>query len=526
MKANVRILEPTINTYANYSNLQTENKKKVAAYARVSTEQDEQQNSYEAQVNYYKEYISSRPDWQLVDIYSDEGISGTNTKKRDGFNKMMAAARNGEIDIILTKSISRFARNTVDTLKAVRELKALNISVYFEKENIDSLDSKGEMMLTIFSSLAQEESRSISENVRWGKQRSMQKGVVNMPYKHFLGYRKGEDGKPEIVEEEAEIVKYIYESFLNGNSIRYIANDLTNKSIPTPAGKTNWAVSTIRSILSNEKYMGDAILQKQYVEDFLTKKIKKNEGELPKYYVKNSHPAIISKDVFALAQIELERRYINSKSLSFAHVFSDKLICESCGKYYGRKRTHGGKYVWYCNHRYSKDKRCNTPIIHESLLKNKAAEAISKYLNDLDIEAIYKKLESLKDISNLEKEKQRAEDKLQEELQKIEELIDRNSSINSISSPSYDSDYEEQLERVNLAKEECARLDRKILETRAMREKLRRILSVAENTKEDLTIFNEKLFKLLVFRINVTETGELKFVFKDEKIIRIKINAC
>lgn len=228
-----------------------QHKKRVAAYARVSTDSDEQLSSYEAQVNFYAQHIKSNPEWEFVSVYTDEGISGTNTKKREGFNHMIEDALCGKIDLILTKSISRFARNTVDTLTAVRRLKEKGVEVYFEKENIHTLDAKGEVMITIMSSLAQEESRSISENVTWGKRKSMEDGKVNMPYKSFLGYEKGEDGLPKIVEAEAEIVRKIYNLFLEGRTVRAIANLLVSEGIPTPAGKKQWSVSTIMSILQN-----------------------------------------------------------------------------------------------------------------------------------------------------------------------------------------------------------------------------------------------------------------------------------
>ena len=234
-------------------------KKRVAAYARVSTEQDEQQSSYEAQVDFYTRHIKSNPDWEFVEVFADRGITGTNTKNRENFNRMIDLALNGGIDIILTKSISRFARNTVDTLQTVRELKAVGVEVRFEKENLHTFDPKCEMMLTIMSSLAQEESRSISENVRWGKQKSMRDGKVSLAYSRFLGYKKGADGRPEIVEEEAAIIRKIYDLFLSGKTINEIAAILTNMGVLTPAGRAKWSVSTVRSILSNEKYKGEAL---------------------------------------------------------------------------------------------------------------------------------------------------------------------------------------------------------------------------------------------------------------------------
>lgn len=283
-------------------------KLRVAAYARVSTEQDEQQSSYEAQVNYYNAYIQNNPDWEFVGVFADEGITGTNTKKRDGFNLMIEKALNGEIDLIITKSISRFARNTVDTLRIVRELKAAGVEVRFEKENLHTFDPKCELMLTILASLAQEESRSISENVRWGKKRSMEDGKVSMAYSHFLGYRKGADGKPEIVEEEAAIIRKIYELFLDGLTPKHIATYLTEHNTPTPTGKKVWYFSTVRSILTNEKYKGDALLQKTFTTDFLTKKVKKNNGEMKQYLVENSHDPIIEPEVFDLVQKKLKEQ--------------------------------------------------------------------------------------------------------------------------------------------------------------------------------------------------------------------------
>ena len=262
-------------------------KRRVAGYARVSTDHEEQQTSYEAQVDYYTNYIKGREDWEFVSVYTDEGISATSTTKRDGFNKMVADALDGRIDLIITKSVSRFARNTVDSLTTIRKLKEHKVECYFEKENIWTFDSKGELLLTIMSSLAQEESRSISENVTWGQRKRFADGKVTVPFKRFLGYDRGEDGNLVINEEQAEIVRRIYGMFLQGRSPFAIAKALTEEGIPTPGGKTNWSGSTVRSILTNEKYKGDALLQKVYTVDFLSKKKKVNEGEVPQYYVES-----------------------------------------------------------------------------------------------------------------------------------------------------------------------------------------------------------------------------------------------
>ena len=370
----ITIIEPTRQIIERSENKSASHQLRVAAYARVSTEQDEQQSSYEAQVDFYDHYIKSNPDWEFVKVFADRGITGTNTKNREEFNQMVALALSGGIDLILTKSISRFARNTVDTLQTVRKLKAAGVEVWFEKENLHTFDPKCEMMLTIMSSLAQEESRSISENVRWGQQRSMRKGNVHLAYSRFLGYRKGADGRPEIVEEEAAIVRDIYNWYISGETINGIAARLTEAGISTPAGKSKWSVSTVRSILSNEKYKGEALLQKTYTTDYLTKEVRKNTGEVPFILVRNSHEAIIEPRLFERVQELLSAQPKRRSSIRTNHPFAGKLICGSCGATFGHKvwrlRSTGEHYdVWYCNHRYNGDEPCDTPHLRESEIK-------------------------------------------------------------------------------------------------------------------------------------------------------------
>ena len=351
-------------------------KRRVAGYARVSTDSDEQENSYEAQVDYFTDYIRSRSDWTFVKIYTDEGITGTSTRHRDGFNEMVADAMAGKIDLIITKSASRFARNTVDSLIAIRELKANGVEVYFEKENIYTFDARGELLLTIMSSLAQEESRSISENVTWGIRKSFADGKVLMPYGSFLGYRKGDNGLPEIVPEEAEVVRTIFSRYLNGDTPHQIALALTDACVPTPRGRTVWSQITIFSILQNERYKGDAILQKSFCTDFLTKKFKKNEGEVPQYYVRNSHPAIVSEEVFELVQLEIAARREYGNRYSGKGLFASRLVCGDCGGLYGSKVWHSTdqyrKTIWRCNRKYErgtpKGQRCTSPHVAANAL--------------------------------------------------------------------------------------------------------------------------------------------------------------
>lgn len=305
-KKTVRIIEPTIpineNIKLNYHLL------RVAAYCRVSTKQEEQLNSYENQVEHYTHRINSEKDWQLEGIYADKGISGTSVKKRDEFNRMIHRCKQGKIDMIITKSIARFARNTVDCLKYVRTLKDLGVDVYFEEQGIHSNQPGAEFYITIYGSIAQSESENISANFKWGKAQSAKEGKVNFHYQNFLGYRKGTAGKPEIVPEEAETIRLIYGLFLAGNSLSGIAHELEKRGILSPAGKEKWQLSTVRSILSNEKYKGDAIINKTYITDCISKKVRANNGERPKYYVENSHPAIIDSVTFSRVQEELARR--------------------------------------------------------------------------------------------------------------------------------------------------------------------------------------------------------------------------
>lgn len=381
----VTVIPPTLNLLTK-APTGTVKKRRTAGYARVSTDSDEQFTSYEAQIDYYTQYIKRHSDWEFVKVYTDEGITGTNTKRRDGFKEMIKDALDGKIDLIVTKSISRFARNTVDTLVNVRKLKEHGVEVFFEKENIYTFDSKGELLITIMSSLAQEESRSISENVTWGQRKRFADGKVSLPYKQFLGYRKGADGIPEIVPEEAEIVRSIYKMFINGLTPGAIAKELIAQGIPTPSGKKGWQYGTVNSILHNEKYKGDARLQKCFTVDFLTKKTKINEGEVPQYYVENSHPAIIPPDEWELVQRETERRKKLGGRYRSNDILCCRIVCGDCGTFYGSKVWHStDKYrrvIWQCNAKYKYN--CNTPKYDDDTIKKGFINALNQLISDKD----------------------------------------------------------------------------------------------------------------------------------------------
>lgn len=347
-------------------------KRRVAGYARVSTELDEQQSSYMAQIEYYTSYIKKHSDWELVGIYTDEGISATNIRHRNGFNSMISDALDGKIDLIITKSVSRFARNTVDSLSTVRRLKDAGIEVYFEKENIWTLDSKGELLITIMSSLAQEESRSISENVTWGHRKRFSDGKFSLAYSRFLGYDRGADGNLVINEKEAGIVREIYRLYLLGYSLNAIAKKLTSEKIVTPGGNKVWNQSTVRNILTNEKYMGDALLQKSFTVDYLTKKKKRNSGELPQYYIENNHEPIIDPKTFELAQAERLRRAVRTAQgsrYSGKNVFCGKIKCGDCGNFFSSRVWHSNtKYrriVYQCSGKYKPLNTCFTGHLYE-----------------------------------------------------------------------------------------------------------------------------------------------------------------
>lgn len=355
----------------------------MAAYCRVSTDQLEQLSSYEAQVNYYTDFINNSPEYEMVKVYADEGISGTNTKKREQFNKMIEDCKAGKIDVIITKSISRFARNTLDCLNYVRMLKDLGIGVVFEKENINTLDSKGEVLLTILSSLAQDESRSISENSTWGIRRKYEQGKVSVNYTKFLGYDKGADGNLVINEKQGKIVRRIYRDYIDGKGANRIARELEDEGVPNWNGKPKWYESSIRKMLSNEKYKGDALLQKTYTVDFLTKKRVKNNGEVPQYYIEESHPAIIDKAMWEGVQLEIERRRVFAETygvhkLDYATLdnpFAGRVICGYCGSTFGRKVWNSTderlrRVVWRCNKKYSVkgERSCENKHIDDSVL--------------------------------------------------------------------------------------------------------------------------------------------------------------
>ena len=494
-------------------------KKRVAAYARVSTEQDAQQNSYEAQIEYYTNYIQSKPDWVFVEIYADEGISGTSYKNRAGFNRMIDDAKAGKIDLILTKSISRFSRNTVDSLTVTRDLKAKGVEVFFEKENISSMDKTAELVFTMLSSIAQEESRSISENVRWGKQRSMEAGKVYVPYRSFLGYEKGEDGLPKIVPEEAEIVRSIYGRYLEGATLNQIAGELTASGITTLKGN-RWTKDGIRRILTNEKYKGDARLQKTYIDDFLTKQVKINRGERKQWYIHDSHDAIVSPETFELVQKELARRSSRGGRY-YDSPFTCKIICGDCGGTYGHKIWNSNRpnreEVWLCDDRYNNENVCSTPRIKDEelerafiVIENRLLQKRQGFIDDYERDM----LPLIGNTDILDERMSILNEELTELIDQIEKLI-QNNAHHAQDQEKYIAQFNELNNKIEEKKAKISSIKKQISDTLTRRENTRIFLDGLKNLDSIIVKFDIPSWHALVDHVKIMPDKSIVFCLRN-----------
>ena len=370
---------------------------RVAAYCRVSTDDEEQLTSYEAQKNYYTDKIMTNPNWTMAGIFADEGITGTSARKRPEFLKMIRRCRQKKIDLVLVKSISRFARNTVDCLNYIRALRQLGIAVVFEKENINTLESDSEMIITMMGAFAQAESESMSQNIRWGKRQAMREGKVNMHYERLYAYEKGEDGNPKIIPEQAEVVRRIYNAFLSGQSLRMIKEWLEREGTINVSGGTAWSISVIRGILSNEKYCGDVLQQKTFTSGCIERKAIRNTGQLPMYLTRDHHEGIVSRDTFNAVRVELARRNAGQapsrnkaptgrSCYSAKYALTGRLICGECGTAYRRCAwTKRGKkrVVWRCASRVDYGSRyCHdSPTLDEGPLQEAILAAINSAMS-------------------------------------------------------------------------------------------------------------------------------------------------
>ena len=365
---------------------------RVAAYCRVSTKEEDQANSYEAQKEYYTDKIMSNSAWTMAGVFADKGITGTSVKKREDFMRMIRHCRQKKIDVVLTKSVSRFARNTVDCLYYTRALKELGIAVIFEKENINSLEEDSELRITLSGAFAQSESESISANVTWGKRRAMESRKATIQYKYLYGYRRGADDKPEIIPEEAEVVRWIYERYLAGASTRMLRDELHEQGVTYSEKSPQWTLPHIKSILRNEKYCGDVLMQKTFQQDVINRKVIKNTGQLPMYLIENHHEGIVSREKYNAVQAEMARRKAAkspSKRASTGlaaytsrYALSDRLFCGECGTAYRRVvwTQHGEKRaVWRCSSRldYGKKYCKESPTLDEAPLQQAVLAAIN-----------------------------------------------------------------------------------------------------------------------------------------------------
>ena len=413
-------------------------KLRACAYARVSSSSDQQESSYESQCTYFTNMINEDPTLSFVNLYADEGISGTSLKNREGFNRMIADCEAGKIDVVYTKSISRFARNTVDCLNAIRKLKALGIPIIFQKENINTMDAKGEVLVTIMASLAQQESGSLAANVAMGLRYRMAEGHGTLNYNRFLGYTKSQDGKLVVVPEEAEVVRRIFREYLEGFSTKAIVRHLNEDHIRTPTGKEAWHPSTITSMLENEKFCGDLLLQKYYTEDFLTHKTVKNDGKFPQYYVEDDHPPVVPKAIFFQVQGEIMRRGALKDTPSRARfgspcALAGRLVCGRCGrtlKHYIRPDPTLND--WRCRERAqvlssntgSRGGTCGCRIALEQEVKESIVDAFNRLpsmRSDIQLELTRLRDGELRRIDALIEASQEAEARMEEQITAIEE---------------------------------------------------------------------------------------------------------
>ena len=487
----------------------------VAAYCRVSTDMEEQESSYEAQVRHYTDYINMHADWDLAGIYADEGITGTSTKFRTNFNRMMDDARSGSIDMIITKSISRFSRNTLDCLKYIRELRELHIPVLFEKENINTLDARGEVLLTVLASLAQQEAESISKNVRMGIQYRYQKGIVMVNHAWLLGYTKTRGGKLTVVPEEAVIVQRIFKEYMDGANVAEIKRILESEHVKSPAGKDTWSATCIKAILQNEKYIGDALLQKTYVKDCLSHKVVRNNGEFPQYYIENDHEPIVSKELFYLVQGEIARRdsLMNTNDRrsrpSSRYALSGRMLCSCCGssfKRYAEKRQ-GHKTVWRCRGRL--EKVCDVRNVFEDEAQEAVMAAIRK-LPEIESELIAVHEDSLKTIEQLTCEFDQTTDTLRDVYKKFTGLMQASESSDAVTKHSTRMD-------------ELKTLQRELLRTRAEHlwkdKQTMRLLAIARGETPFETYDETEVRKILEF-VYIND-DEYKVVFRNGSSIII-----
>ena len=513
---------------------------KVAAYCRVSTELEQQESSYEAQVEYYTNKIEENPNWKNAGIYADDGKSATNTKKRDDFNAMIGDALDGKIEMILTKSVSRFARNTVDALITIRKLKEKNVAVVFEKEGVNTLDGTGEILLTILSSLAQEESRNISENTRWGVVRRFEKGQVIVNHNKFMGYTKNEKGELVIVPEEAEIVRTVFRLYLEGYSAAKISEHLQENGIRTTTGKEKWHATVVMKMLRNEKYMGDALLQKTYTVDFMTKKKVINNGIVPQYYVEDDHEAIIPKELFFRVQEEIMRRSAMCKSAvtrkknqkskySSGYALTGILLCGKCGQEYRRvtwARNGRKKIVWRCSNRLTNGvKKCgDSETLEEGALNRAVMEAIHRITrNEGDFVGAFRQ-NVIRVIGSYGREQQPDEyiGRIKAKQEEMVALIAENAKTGAYTQE-FDERYRRIAEEINALKEEQAEAGKKKKLAESYEQRVKDMDAFLSGSSGQIPEFDNDLVRRLVASIKVISADRIQIQFQSGIVMEQEI---
>ena len=504
---------------------------RVAAYCRVSTDSEEQLSSYENQLAYYTEKIMKEPGWTMAGVFADEGITGTSTGKRKEFLRMIRQCRQGKIDMILAKSVSRFARNTVDTLNFTRELRGLGIPVIFEEQNINSIYPESEFLITLHGAFAQAESESTSSRVSWGKRQAMRSGHVTMHYKNLLGYEKGPDGKPRIVPEQAEVVRFIYDRYLAGDTTREIKTALEAKGASTVSGKGTWMASHIRSILTNEKYCGDVLLQKTFIQDCISKKVIPNTGQLPKYLVQDHHEPIVSRETFDAVQLEMARRSAKAGATrkstptgrgkySGKHVLSNLLFCGECGTAYRRcVWTQRGikRPVWRCVSRldYGKKFCTQSPTLDEGPLQQAILAAVNAAMLDHDTLARQLTAAMERELAPVPGESM----SLADIDRALEELSSQFNSLLAEASANPGVDYTERFRELSEStarlKEKKARLEGVYQENQAMNQRLRAVSAAMEHMTAELTEWDEGIIHQLLEKVTVLSREKIRVTFRD-----------
>ena len=515
---------------------------RVAAYCRVSTDDEEQLTSYEAQVSYYTDKITSNPDWVMADVFADEGKTGTSVKSRKDFQRMIRQCRRGKIDLILTKSLSRFARNTLDTVKYTRELRQLGIPVIFEKENLNSISWESEFLLTLYGAFAQSDSESISKNVSWGKRQAMKEGKVTIQYKHLLGYIRGADGKPEIVPDQAEIIRFIFKRYLAGDTLRAIKAQLEAEQVPYITGEVAWNLSTLQSILQNEKYCGDVIMQKTFRKDCINKETVVNTGQLPKYWTQNHHEAIVSREIFDAAQEETARRKAMASGTkksaptglgkySSKHALTGLLICGECGTPYRRVVwTQKGmkRPVWRCVNRLDHGKTLckHSHTLDEKPLQEAVLAAVNILMSrkdELSNGVVSEMIQELAPVPGEVLSLADIERAIGDLAHRFDQLMDETDGEESIQRNL--DQFREISEQLAALKERRAHVLGVQAENEVMAKRLQRATAVMEMAPAEVTEWNESIVHQLVEEIKVLSKDELRVTFRNGITITQTISA-